>query len=118
MPAVNVVLRSESDPVNNRISVRLRRILSIAGVTRDALGVPLGYVNVSLMQSADSLNILRDSSDASGAYQFFVPGTTPYYVAAFKTDTVDDATGTADDTTGTADQTGIEGVTANTLVGV
>jgi hypothetical protein len=118
MASADVVLRSEDAPVGDQILVRLRRILTIAGVTRDDTGAPLGFVDVALMRSADSVNILRGTSAADGTYQFSVPGTTQYYVAAFKPYTVDDATGTADSTAFTADLTVREGVTANTLVGV
>lgn len=114
----DVVLRAEPAVVGNVVLVTLRRILTIAGVTRDASGAPLGGVRVTLIRSADSLLIASSVSDASGNYQFFVPSATPHYVSAFRNYTIDDTTRRIDSTLFRTDLTVREGVTANTLVGV
>lgn len=114
--ATNIVLRSEAVASGNVI---LRRIRSISGVTRNSIGAVLPSVAVHLFRTSDDLNIADDTSDpTTGAYTFFVPSTDPYYVAGFKNFTADDALRTADTGALTADVSVIEGVTANTLIGV
>jgi hypothetical protein len=72
---------------------------SIIGVTRDSAGTAIGNCDLDLyMTHADTLAQQR-TSDASGNFQFYNPGSGPYYIVAYKTGAPD-----------------LAGTTVNTLV--
>lgn len=52
----------------------------ILGVTRDAVGNPLGNCNVDLFLHGTNAYVQSTTSDLGGNYFFVVPSNGPYYV--------------------------------------
>lgn len=75
--------------------------LTITGVTKDAVGTPLGGCAVYLFDTATNTCQRSTVSDANGAYEFTVYApTVPYYVVSYKAGAPD-----------------VAGTTVNTLIG-
>jgi hypothetical protein len=57
---------------------------SLAGITRDSAGAPLGSCVTELLQSGG--DILKDvvTSDGSGNFTFSNPGSGPFFVRSYK----------------------------------
>jgi hypothetical protein len=72
---------------------------SIAGVTRDSTGAPLGVCDLDLYMTHADMLAAQTQSDAAGAFTFWNPGSGPYYIVAYKTGLPD-----------------VAGTTVNTLV--
>ena len=74
---------------------------TITGVTRDSNGVALGNCAVHLILTDVDTIAQETSSDASGNFTFFNPGSGPFYIVAYKVGAPD-----------------IAGTTVNKLIGV
>lgn len=60
------------------------RNYTIAGVTKDSGGVPLGFCLVKLFNSVTELKVAQTTSDAAGLFSFDVDKTQTWYLVAYK----------------------------------
>jgi hypothetical protein len=81
------------------VGARINR--SLVGVTRDSTGAPLGVCDLDLYMTHADMLAAQATSDASGAFTFWNPGSGPYYIVAYKAGSPD-----------------VAGTTVNTLIAV
>lgn len=100
-------------------TLKLRPLLAIGGITRNASGAVIGQSSVRPFAKPNDVLASRDTSDpGTGVYTVSVFDAAAYYVVGIQDGSFDSTVVTWDNTTATFDRTqSVGGVTGNNLQG-